>query len=571
MAERDVGALSGTGARVRALGRRLSTLPSVLPILVFLGLFSLAPLVVLLTYSLAHLGGAPGLWGVLWGPGEAAMLARRALANSFEQGFLSAGLALLWGFPAGVYLGLRSTPWKLRIRGFLVLPFLLPSLVMVFGVFSLFGATGLLGGPFPGFRPLSTGLAGILWVNVLYNAPVIALYTAAALEGVPRHLEEAARVLGASPVSVFRTVWLRPAILGAFLGAVLTFILSFLGFAPPLLIGGPAYYTLEDWIYALDKMVGFQGPAMAAGIAVWGVAIMALPMAIYMLLLRDTNLLGRGPGTTSPPLRSERRPTLGSVALGGITGALLISEAALLASVVLLSVTSATGGFSGADWTALGSSRVSGALQVSVGLTVFNTLFFALVSAAVVFALALPLYSSDERGSRWWGGFSFLPLLISPVILALGLELAWGRLLGSPSLVWVLIVVSQASIALPLALQGLGLSFRSLPPSLAGAARTLGASRFRAFSDVRLPLARPGVQAALLLTLAVGLGEFAATNFLFIPRFTTLTVMIYLLQDLRMPGPSLAVAALLVLVSVVLFGVFSMMQRAPRARSEVPP
>ncbi len=542
------------------LGERTQRWLSALPLLAFLGLFSLLPLAYLALYSWGHLGGVAGLWNELWGPRFSSQLARRALGNSLEQGILSAALAVLWGLPVGIFLGLRSTVGKRRLRAFLVLPFLLPSLVMVFGTLALFGDRGLLGSEIPLLRGLSSGLSGILFINVMYNAPIVALYTAAALDGVPPYLEEAARMLGASPFLAFRTAGLRPALSGAALGGTLTFLLSFLGFAPPLLVGGPSYYTLEDWIYALDKLVGFGGPALAAGLAVWALAIMALPIVGYMLLLRGTNMLGRGPDVLAAPARPGRRTSPASLFLGGATAALVVLEGLLLLSVFLLSLTWPGGAPGWANWSALLSTRAQVGLQVSLGTVIFNTLFFACVSAAIVFAVGLPLYLPDRPPRGAWGALSFLPLMISPVILALGLSLAWGSSLGSDTTVWVLIVISQASVALPMALQGLNLSFRSQRASLVGAARTLGSSRLSAFSDIKLPLARPGVRAAALFALAVGLGEFAATNFLFVPQFTTLTVEMYLLPDLRMEGTSFAVGALLVVLSLGVFGLFAALQ-----------
>ena len=149
------------------LGERTQRWLSALPLLAFLGLFSLLPLAYLALYSWGHLGGVAGLWNELWGPRISSQLARRALENSLEQGILSAALAVLWGLPVGIFLGLRSTVGKRRLRAFLALPFLLPSLVMVFGTLALFGDRGLSGSEIPLLRGLSSGLSGILFINVM--------------------------------------------------------------------------------------------------------------------------------------------------------------------------------------------------------------------------------------------------------------------------------------------------------------------------------------------------------------------------------------------------------------------
>ena len=55
------------------------------------------------------------------------------------------------------------------------------------------------------------------------------------------------------------------------------------------------------------------------------------------------------------------------------------------------------------------------------------------------------------------------------------------------------------------------LSLDAVPPKLEWAARTLGASRWRVFLTVTLPLALPGVAVGVLLAFARSLGEFGAT------------------------------------------------------------
>lgn len=533
-----------------------------LPLVLFLVLFSAWPLLNLSAYAFENLGGLAGFWSLLWGAGLSSQVARNAMENSAIQGSLSAAIAMAWGYPVGVYLGRQASKLAKRIRTLLLIPFILPSLVMVFGVYGLFAEGGLLGKPLPELRFLSYGLPGILLVNVLYNSPVVALYTATALDKVPKNLEEAATLLGASRFMVFKTVWLRPSLLGASLGGVLTFIFCFLSFAPPLLIGGPSYYTMEDWIYALDKLVGFNGLATACGLAVWALIVLTLPLIAYLWLSRGTNLLGRGAGTLSRSAKTTGKYTPLGYVLFALTLTLVSMEALLLASVVLLSVGLPWGTPGLSSWILLFSSRVGSILQVPVALTAFNTVFFALTAAALVFGLVLPLQVYAKRDPGRWEGLTFLPLLISPVILALGLSLAWGSTLGSSSTVWVLIVISQASIGLPFALQGLSLSLRAQPPSLSEAAMALGASRFRALSDVRLPIARAGLWTALLFTLAIGLGEFAATNFLYVPHFATLVVAMYLLEEIRSAGGSYyAIGALLVIISIVLFLMLSYFAR----------
>ena len=64
---------------------------------------------------------------------------------------------------------------------------------------------------------------------------------------------------------------------------------------------------------------------------------------------------------------------------------------------------------------------------------------------------------------------------------------------------WTGAALAAAIMALPLMVRAMRLSIEGIDRRLEGAARTLGAGRWHAFRTVSLPLALPGVLAALVL------------------------------------------------------------------------
>ena len=66
-------------------------------------------------------------------------------------------------------------------------------------------------------------------------------------------------------------------------------------------------------------------------------------------------------------------------------------------------------------------------------------------------------------------------------------------------------------MALPLMVRAMRLSIEAVDRRLEGAARTLGAGRWRVFRTITLPLSLPGVLAGTVLGFARSLGEFGAT------------------------------------------------------------
>ena len=89
-----------------------------------------------------------------------------------------------------------------------------------------------------------------------------------------------------------------------------------------------------------------------------------------------------------------------------------------------------------------------------------------------------------------------------PLLEAIGLQLAFD---------WKGAVLASAVVGFPLMLRAVRLGIESVDPRLESAARTLGASRLRAFATITLRLALPGLLVGSLLTFARSLGEFGAT------------------------------------------------------------
>jgi thiamine transport system permease protein len=533
--------------RPRGSWRSLSVAVAELPITLFVLLFVALPAAGLFVGAVESFGLGSGFAALLWGPSLGSEVARRALENSLVQGLFSAGLAVAWGYPCGIFLGRHRFRGRDLLFSFLLIPFLLPPLVVVLGIDELFGGAAP---AFPGLALLGHGLTAIVLANVFYNASIVALFTSAAIANASPRLEEACTSLGGGGWLRFRDVWGRGSLLGAASGGLVTFLLSFVGFAAPLLLGGPSNYTIEVWIYTLSRTV-YAAPTLAAGLALWTVLLLTIPALLYLIVARRARLAG-GQERGNPRLYPVqwRRPA--TAALAATMGALVVFVGSMLVAVVLLSFRLVGGGWGAANWSALFSMRTTEAVGIPTGQALVNTLFFAGAAAVIVAALVLLMTYSSTSPRREMGvleGFAFLPVLLSPVILAFALRSFWGTTLGLPPFLWTLIVVSQAALALPFVLQSLRASLRGLPATRRLAAQTLGATPWRAFWETDVPLLRPALVAGATFAFALGLGEFAATNFLYIPTYTTLTVEAYLLETLRLPGPASALGALLVVAS----------------------
>jgi len=118
-------------------------------------------------------------------------------------------------------------------------------------------------------------------------------------------------------------------------------------------------------------------------------------------------------------------------------------------------------------------------------------------------------------------GIFLLPLVLPPTVVGFLLLLLFGRngplgklllQLGTTIVFsWPATVIAAAVVAFPLMYVTSRAALEQVQPELLQAARTLGASEWRVFREIALPLAWPGVLAGTILSFARALGEFGAT------------------------------------------------------------
>jgi molybdate transport system permease protein len=136
---------------------------------------------------------------------------------------------------------------------------------------------------------------------------------------------------------------------------------------------------------------------------------------------------------------------------------------------------------------------------------------------------------------------------------------------------WTGAALAAAVMGFPLMVRAIRLSLESVDRRLEQAAETLGASPFRIFVTVTLPLALPGLMAGLILGFAKAIGEFGATiTFVAnIPGQTqTLATAIYTTtQDPESAGDTWRLTAVAVAIAVVALAVSETLARGFGARA----
>ena len=160
----------------------------------------------------------------------------------------------------------------------------------------------------------------------------------------------------------------------------------------------------------------------------------------------------------------------------------------------------------------------------------------------LVFGTVTAVWRANRRGPgpALIDGIFLLPLVLPPTVVGFLLLLIFGRngplgrlfLRAGATVVfsWPATVIAAAVVSFPLMYLSVRASLEQVDANLLQAARTLGATEWRVFRRVALPLAWPGILAGMILAFARALGEFGATLMLAgsIPgRTETIPIAIY--------------------------------------------
>lgn len=167
-------------------------------------------------------------------------------------------------------------------------------------------------------------------------------------------------------------------------------------------------------------------------------------------------------------------------------------------------------------------------------------------------------------------GLLTLPLVLPPTVvgflllLLLGRNSPMGQLLNHVGIsiifTWYATVIAATVVAFPLMYKTALGAFQQIEPNLLNCARTLGASEWRIFWQVLLPLAWPGLIAGSILSFARALGEFGATLMVAgsIPKVTqTIPLAIFFAAEAGDMVQALGWVLLMVAVSLSVIGVIN--------------
>ncbi|MFW9968553.1 MAG: ABC transporter permease [Candidatus Odinarchaeota archaeon] len=415
----------------------------------------------------------------------------RALGYSFSIASIAVVVDIVIAFPISIILTRYNFRGKKILDALVDLPMAVPTSALGFSIMLFWGIFGIQ----PGFLLILLG-------HVVFTFPYIVRNMKIVLEKSATLYEDAARTLGASGVTVFRTITIPLMKEGLIAGAVLAFTRS-LGETGATIILSGLVETAPILIVGFRRQLELPSASLLAGILI----------AVSILLLFSIKFLTRKVGF---PVKSvwpkfERflskknlRYLRDILSLGILFVVILIPAFYIITQIIGENVIGEV--FLGQDykWAFLYTSFI---YSIEIGaLAVFINIIFGLPFAFII-------------TKRKWGKIITLldtildiPIAIPSAALGFATFLFWGPAgLGLFQSGFFMILFVHVAFTFPYMVRPIIGVLESSNKGVEEAARTLGASNITVFRKITLPNIKQGIIAGCIMTFTRSLGETGAT------------------------------------------------------------
>jgi putative spermidine/putrescine transport system permease protein len=203
---------------------------------------------------------------------------------------------LLVGYPLALFLARTRSRWRSWLLLLVIFPLLLNLVVRTFGWIALLANRGLINDVLIAIGFIDTPIKllfnfiGIFVGLTHIYLPFMILVVMAAIENLPRDVEDAARTLGAGWWATFLKVTLPLSLPGILSGCILVFVLTVSALVTPRLLGGPTYRVMSTMIY--DQFIQLLNWPLGSALSF---VLMFVSVAMIVAASRLARRAGAGP------------------------------------------------------------------------------------------------------------------------------------------------------------------------------------------------------------------------------------------------------------------------------------
>lgn len=484
-----------------------------------------------------------------------------AIVNTFKLASYSMLLSLLIAFPLAWLVGRTDLPGKSFFRTLFVITYMIPPYVGAIAWTQLLNPrVGYLNKIINNLFALESSFfniyttAGLVWVLTLFYSPFAFITISRALEKMDPTLEEAARISGASPIKTLFSVTIPLMLPSIYAGGLLVFIAAASCYGIPAIVGLPGgIETVTTRIVYYVYLGTGKGIREATALAV---SLMLISNSILMYTtfhLSKKNyvtIAGKSTHPTIVELRKWKWPATFLVSLYGLIAVFIPLGSIIITSLIKsLSRPISLSNMSLDTWRSVLSrsmfmepiknSLIAGSIAATIAIALALMVSYLLIKTQIKFKSA-PDYLVTLGGST------------PSVVIALALIIAFSGMLGL-NLYSTLAILIVAYIVkyMTMGVRTISASMQQVHSSLEEAALNSGASWFRAFKDIMLPLIAPSIVAGWFLVFMPSFYELTMSILLYGSRTKTIGVLLFELETYADPQSASVLAVLILFIVLV--------------------
>ena len=242
-------------------------------------------------------------------------------------------------------------------------------------------------------------------------------------------------------------------------------------------------------------------------------------------------------------------------------GALFVFMYAPLLVVIVFSLTPTEYGVSWEGFTlkwyqaVFDNENIRAALKVSLIVAIPTVL----ISTAIGAITAFTLYRSRFFGRALYQGILYIPLIMPDLVIGISLLLFYSFIKLELGIFTILL--AHVSFSIPLTTLVIIARMQRIDRSLEDAAMDLGADEWTTMRKVTLPLLKPGILAAALLTFPWSFNDFVITFFVSGVGSSTLPIRVYSMIRLGVSPVINALGTLIVVIPLILVVIGLLLER----------
>ena len=452
--------------------------------------------------------------------------------NTIVIGLLTTFFSLILGITTAFIMARIDFGGKTLFSGLLLIPLVLPPFVSGVGFMAILGINGLINEylfvPAFGIKIVLEGIAAIVFVQSLHYFTLIYLNVYSSLMNCDPTMEESAENLGASRVTVLRTVTLPLALPGIASGSILVLILSMEDLGTPIIFAGygdPVAAQTITFYVMKNIFVSPDSSQIAQESAILGASLLLFSLVGFYMIrkyvsLRQYSMVSKGRAGEFRTFKPNFIIKIGIYIY--FVGLLVIATIPHIGVILASSTKPQTFPLEFTD------RNFDILFDADQGFRKFiiNTLQFSFIATIVIIVLAtLAGYVANRKkffGQTFFDLLVTIPIAIPGIVLGIGYMRMFGQSkvyqLGDTMLTLnpvvyapTLLVISYTIRKFPFTVRAVYSGLQQTDVVLEESAINLGASKQRTIREIVIPLIALNIVAGALVSLVYNMSEVSTT------------------------------------------------------------